>query len=53
MADVFEPLIESQDYDSFRGLLYSHIPDTYDEWFDLQAEKALQFTMAGYKLALR
>jgi hypothetical protein len=29
------PIIASNDYDSFRGILRSHIPDAYDEWLDL------------------
>jgi hypothetical protein len=50
MTDVFEPLIEPQDYDSFRSLLHSHVPDTYDEWLNLQAEKALPLTLAGHRI---
>ena len=32
------PIIASNDYDSFRGILRSHIPDAYDEWLDLFAQ---------------
>jgi hypothetical protein len=28
------PVIASDHYDAFRGILRSHIPDTYDEWLN-------------------
>ncbi len=32
------PVIASNDYDAFRRILRSHIPDTYDEWLNLLAQ---------------
>jgi hypothetical protein len=32
------PVIASDDYEAFRGVLGSHIPDTYDEWLNLFAK---------------
>jgi hypothetical protein len=32
------PVIAADDYDAFRGILRSHIPDTYDEWLNLFAQ---------------
>jgi hypothetical protein len=29
------PVIVSNDYDAFRGILRSHIPDTYNKWLNL------------------
>ena len=28
------PVIAPDDYEAFRGILGSHIPDTYDKWLD-------------------
>jgi hypothetical protein len=35
MAIFFEPHIDPQDYDAFRRLPRSDLPDTYDEWLNL------------------
>jgi hypothetical protein len=32
MSIHFEPEIEPQDYDAFRRMPNSNLPDTYDEW---------------------
>ena len=32
------PIIASNDYDAFRRILHSYIPDTYDEWLNLFAK---------------
>jgi hypothetical protein len=32
------PIVDLNDYDAFRSILGSHIPDTYDEWLNLFAQ---------------
>lgn len=39
MADVFEPLIEPQDYQAIRILLHPQLPYAFDEWVRIQTEK--------------
>jgi hypothetical protein len=38
MSAAHHPLIDMADYESFRTILGSHIPDTYDKWLDLRAK---------------
>jgi len=32
-------LIASEDYESFRRILHAHLPNTYDEWFQLHSKE--------------
>lgn len=50
MTEFVEPFIEPQDYDAFRRLLHSHLPDAQDKWLDLQAEKTLPLVMVGHSV---
>ena len=34
---IYLPIITAQDYESFHGLLHSHIPHAYDKWLKLHA----------------
>jgi hypothetical protein len=45
-VEVF-PLILPNDYAAFRRLVGSDIPDTYDEWFNLQRKEIREFVQAG------
>ena len=41
------PLIASNNYDAFRRILRSHIPDTYDEWLTLFTQWEKQWGSNG------
>lgn len=46
MTIFYEPLINPQDYDTFRGLLHPHLPDTQNEWLQLLAQESLPRLLA-------
>jgi hypothetical protein len=45
-VEVF-PLIAPNDYPALLALIGSDLPDTYDEWRNLQANEIRQFIQAG------
>ena len=48
MATRYLPIIQSGDYETFRRMLGRDIPDTYDEWCNLMANRSLQVTRGGH-----
>ena len=49
----FLPFIARENYESFRRLPDSDLPDTYDEWFQLHAKLKLQWGQVGYAVENR
>lgn len=49
----FLPLIARQDYETFRRLNGSDLPDTYDEWFKLHSKEKLERGQVGYMVEER
>ena len=41
---IYLPIITAQDYESFHGLLHSHIPHAYDKWLKLHARWHQHYT---------
>jgi hypothetical protein len=52
MADLFEPLIEPQHYDAIRRLVNPHLPDTPDEWADLQKQALEQLALSRHNVIM-
>ena len=42
------PFLGREDYETFRGLNGSDLPDTYDEWFKLHSKQKLDRSRVGY-----
>jgi hypothetical protein len=51
VATTYSPIIKKDDYDAFRSLINSDMPDTFDEWAYQRGEADLQYTRRG--LAVR
>jgi hypothetical protein len=51
MDDIFPiPLITREQYDTFRSLNGSDLPDTYDKWLQLQTKQKVERGRIGYTI---
>jgi hypothetical protein len=44
------PIIEAADYDAFRDLPTHDLPNTYNEWLKLFAERKLEYGQRGFRI---
>lgn len=44
------PVINPADYDAFRRLPTRDLPDAYDEWLNLQAQRSLEYSRLGFRV---
>jgi hypothetical protein len=47
MEPIYLPFISPRDYDTFRRILHSDLPNTYDEWFTLHTKERADRGRAG------
>ena len=50
MASVPRAIIRKEDFKSFRRILGSQLPDTYDEWEQLTDNKNLKIAAGGHSV---
>ena len=50
MATFIEPLIQLDDYDAFRSLMPTDLPDTHDKWLNFQNQKTMPLVMVGHAI---
>jgi hypothetical protein len=50
MEVVYLPFISSRDYDAFRRILHSDLPNTYDEWFQLHTKERADRGRVGHPI---
>jgi ribosome biogenesis SPOUT family RNA methylase Rps3 len=48
MAILYSPKISADDYNAFRRILHSHLPDTYDEWLYLETKQCADWLGRGH-----
>jgi hypothetical protein len=49
--DSYElPIISQNDYDAFRRIPTRDLPDTYNEWLKMLAERKLEHARLGYRI---
>lgn len=48
----FLPKIAAHNYDTFCGLIGSDLPNTYNEWLQLQAKETRERTQVGYDVQM-
>jgi hypothetical protein len=44
---VYYPKIRAMDYGTFRGEPHLNLPNTYNEWLDLQAKEMREIILSG------
>jgi hypothetical protein len=50
MEPIYLPFISPRDYDTFRRILNSDLPTTYDEWFKLHTKERADRGHAGHAI---
>lgn len=50
MAIFALPWIEPENYEAFRRLMGTRIPDTYNEWLQLHTQQSTNYVARGHKV---
>jgi hypothetical protein len=48
MATVYLPLIQAKDFETFRAMLGADLPDAYDDWRNLVADRSHNVARGGH-----